>query len=255
MAAEYSKSILDNVLIERATIVIVFLALLVPLVRVFKPGLADTAYNYLIPVAITAIFLHIYLIRRDVKNIRGKIPDNFLFQSFTSGEDFDNYLANRFKKAHEVKVIHMSSGTSGKREGRRYSEILDTFVRRGGRFTRIISDSSNIDVFRWIKEDLKEYEQHKYFIHFVQEITVGEIKTIGIMIIDKDEVCLGGGYDTSFDHPTISIRHESMVKFFLDYFEYLSYKSLHVRSDVKNIKWEYLNKRIEELERPSGSLI
>jgi|GEM_PF-2786215 len=249
-----NKSILANLYFENTIVSVIILALVVLFAKLVFPEQADRISNILIPLFIVVACLEIYFIRTQVKEVREKIDDDFLFRSFASGEEFDNYLANRFKGAREVKVIHMSSGTSGKREGRRYYEIVGEFVQQGGRFTRILSDTSNADVFRWIKEDLIEYEQYKYFIHFVPEVLVGEIKTIGIMIIDKEEVCLGGGYDTSFDHPTISLIHEYIVKFFLDYFEYLSYRSDHIRSDIKNVKWEYLDNLIEEAEKRSSRI-
>jgi hypothetical protein len=211
--ANQDKSVWSKLYFENTIVGIIVLALALFFARLFLPGQqADKISNILIPSFIIVVCLEIYFIRTHVKSIKEKIDNDFLFQSFASGEEFDNYLANRFKAAHEVKVIHMSSSTSDKRGGRRYYEILDAFIRRGGRFTRIISDTSNDDVFRWIKEDLNHYQQDKYFIHYVPEIKVGEIKTIGIMIIDKDEVCLGGGYDTSFEHPTISIRQQYIMR-------------------------------------------
>lgn len=64
------------------------------------------------------------------------------------------------------------------------------------------------------------------------------------MLIDDEEVCLGGGYITSFQHPTISIKNKNIVKFFSDYFEYLRDNSKNVRSD-DNINMELIDRHID----------
>jgi len=183
-----------------------------------------------------------------IKNFEDKVEANFSYNYFSSGEEFDNYLANRFEHANEVKVIHISAFTSDRKAGRRYYEIVDKFVKSGKIFRRIFCRTSNKDVLLWMKEDLEEYENYRYFIYFLGSITIDEMRTLGIMIIDDEEVCLGGGYITGFRHPTISIRNPDVVRFYVDYFGYLREQSRPIRTDGGKTNSEYLETLIKEKE-------
>lgn len=182
--------------------------------------------------------------------IKNKVNEQFSYRAFATGPEFDAYLRTRFQEARDVKVIHLSSfATTNKNVGRAYSEILDKFLKKGGTFTRIFSDTGNADVFRWIKEDLKQYQDNKYFIYFLDEIFVNtEMRTMGIMIIDKSEVCLGYGYDTDFANPTMSIKNAAILEFFMDYFNDLSRCAKGIRSQGRPTKWDTLNARITDLQ-------
>lgn len=196
-------------------------------------------------------------IRRDISSdvlkqldeIRKKVNEQFSYEAFSTGDEFDAYLKTRFQEAKDVKVIHLSSGTSDKKKGRGYYEIVDNFVKKGGTFTRIFSDTGNVEVFRWIKENLEQYQSNKYFIYFLNEVFVtAEMRTMGIMIIDKSEVCLGGGYETEFANPTLSIKNPTMVEFFMDYFNYLKTCATGIRSHNRPTRWDILNSRITDLQ-------
>jgi hypothetical protein len=186
---------------------------------------------------------------KQLDEIKKKVNEQFSYEAFSTGDEFDTYLKARFQEAKDVKVIHLSSGTSDKRSGRGYYEVLENFVKKGGTFTRIFSDTGNVDVFRWIKEDLEQYQSNKYFIYFLNEVFVtSEMRTMGIMIIDKSEVCLGGGYETEFANPTLSIKNPTIVEFFMDYFNYLSRCATGIRSQNRPTRWDILNARITALQ-------
>ena len=248
------RSALSKVYYENTLLTVIFMALAVFFGQAIFPEKIGTISGFLIPLFIIVICLEIYFIRTRLTNelviIKGRIDNKFEYQSFSSGETFDNYLANRFSKVKEIKVIHISSSTSDKRSGRKYYEILDDFIISGGKFRRIFSGTFNKDVFRWIREDLDRYKDKKYFIHCLDKVIIDEISTLGVMIIDDEEVCIGGGYMTSFKEPTISIRNSNIVRFYLDYFEYLRDNSIPIRSDskIKMDKLIEIEKRIEKLQ-------
>lgn len=234
---------------------LVFIANAIVAVTGVSHPFVDRVQSVLYPSFLVVVLFELYSLRtkiapevadihHQIHELRRKFDEEFSYLAFASGNKFDEYLEERFRQANDVKVIHISSGTSDKRQQRGYYEILDTFIQRGGKFTRIFSDTSNEDVFRWIREDLVTYKGNNYFIHFLEDIKLADIKTIGIMIIDEKEVCLGGGYDTEFATPTLSIRNAVIVKFFLDYFNYLRLCAKPVRAPGKNINLEILNSRI-----------
>jgi hypothetical protein len=201
-------------------------------------------YNYLIPVFVTFIVLELIFFRAhiesELKHIRENVENEFSWEAFVSGELFDDYLAYRFQRANDVKIIHISSSVSDENSERRYHEILDKYIKSGKILQRIFSDTTNKNVFKWILQDLKDYEKNKHFIYFLEEIKVGkilqadEVRTQGIMIIDDNEVCLGGGYITSSKIPTISVRNKTFARFYLDYFNYLQSISIPIRSNHRN---------------------
>jgi len=187
-------------------------------------------------------------LENQVRSLEEKIKASFQYSYFSSGEEFDSYLANRFERAKEVNVIHISAFTSDKRAKRRYYGIVDKFVKSGKIFRRIFCNTSNKDVFLWIKEDLEAYQNYRYFIYFLGSITIDKMRTLGIMIIDDDEVCLGGGYTSGIRHPTISIQNPDIVRFYMDYFGCLRGESRPIRSDGGETDWEYLETLIKKKE-------
>jgi len=250
MKIKNSIDLIENFYKENTLIAIVLIAIFVFFSQIISPVKAKNTIDHLLPIFIVVLCLEIIFIRNRyniLKRLELKLDIDFEYKSFTSGVEFDNYLDNRLKKATIVKVLHINSQTSNKRENRRYYEIIDNFVRSGKCFRRIFSDSNNSDVYKWMKEDLLKFQKDKYFIHLLDKLKVYNIRTIGIMLIDDEEVCFGGGYVTSFEHPTISVKNFNIVKFFNDYFDYLLFNSINLKND-ENINIEILNQRIQELE-------
>ena len=235
---------LKQVYSENTIVGIALTALAIFFGQIIFPEQVKVLTEYLIPLFIIVACLEILFIRENLKKL--SCDAEFEYNSFNSGEEFDNYLANRFKTANSVKAIHIDAQTIPKRENRRYYEIADDFIKSGKSFRRIFSDTDNGDVYQWMQEDLVKFQKDKYFAHFLDKVIVHDIRTIGIMLIDDDEVCLGGGYITSFKNPTISIKHPDIVKFFSDYFDYLRDNSVNLKTDEK-INTEILEERINKL--------
>jgi hypothetical protein len=233
-----------KIFVDYVLLAITLIALTAFILQLFLPVFANKVLVIIMPLFVAAICPMIYFMRETLCTIHTKVSQDFTYQSFTSGEDFDNYLANRFKEASSIKVIHINAQSSGGQRGRRYDEIVEKFVKSGKIFRRIFSDTSSKEVYRWIRKDLERFQEDKYFIHLIDKIKIEDIRTIGIMIIDDDEVCLGGGYKTSFTHPTIAIKSKNIVKFFSDYFTYLRDHSNAIRSDNET-NWEILDKYLD----------
>ncbi|WP_020585975.1 hypothetical protein [Desulfobacter curvatus] len=240
-------NLLKKIYSENTIIGIAIIALIVFFSQLIYPEKAKVLIEYLIPLFIIVVCLEILFMRENFKNMGNKLNVDFEYQAFNTGGEFDNYLANRFKAAKSVKVVHINSQTSNKRENRRYYEIMSDFVKAGNSFRRVFSDATNIDVYKWMKEDLLAYKNDKYFVHLLDKIKIHNIRTIGIMIIDEEEVCLGGGYVTSFQNPTISVKNKQIVKFFSDYFDYLKDNSINLKTD-ENLKIDILEQRIKSIE-------
>ncbi len=238
------KSLIKTIYKKHVFLVIASTAFLALVLQPFFPTYANKVLVFLMPLFTATVCLMIYFMMETLYTIDAKVSQDFTYQSFTSGEDFDNYLANRFKEALSVKVIHINAQSSGGQRRRRYDKIVEKFVKSEKIFIRIFSDTSNKEVYRWIKEDLGRFQDYKYFIHLIDKIKIEDIRTIGIMIIDDDEVCLGGGYKTSFTHPTIAIKNKNIVKFFSDYFTYLLNHSNPIRSDNET-NWKILEKYLD----------
>jgi len=245
-------NVLEKLYSENTVIAIALFASFVFFYQFISPENAKEIIEHLIPLFIVVICLEILFIRNrlynNLKRLNEKLKIDFEYQTFTSGAEFDNYLANRLDRAKSVEVLHICSQTSNKMENRRYYDIIDNYVKSGNNFRRIFSDTSNVDVYKWMKDDLLRFQKNKFFIHLLDKIKIHSIRTIGMMIIDHNEVCLGGGYVTTFQNPTISIVNNSIAKFFSDYFDYLRDNSINLKTD-ETINIEILNKRIQELER------
>lgn len=233
---------LKQVYSENTIVGIALAALVIFFGQVIFPEHIKVLTEYLIPLFIIVACLEILFIRENLKSLNR--DSEFEYKSFNSGDEFDNYLANRFKTANSVKVIHVNS--IPKIENRRYHDIASDFIKSGKSFRRIFSDTSNVDVFQWMLEDLVTFQKDKYFAHLLNNVTIHNIRTIGVMLIDDEEVCLGGGYVTSFKSPTISIKHPEIVKFFSDYFDYLRDNSVNLKTDEK-INTDILEERINSL--------
>jgi hypothetical protein len=213
--------------------------------QIIFPEQVKSLTGYFVPLFIIVACIELLFIRDNLKRFNRN--SDFEYKSFSSGDEFDNYIANRFKTANSVKVIHVDAQTISKRENRRYYDILDDFIKSGKSFRRIFSDTSNIDVYHWMREDLLKFQKDKYFIHLLDKVKIHDIRTIGVMLIDDKEVCLGGGYVNSFQYPTISIKNSNIAKFFSDYFDYLRDNSVNLKTDEK-INIDILEQRISKLE-------
>jgi uncharacterized membrane protein YhdT len=253
-------TLLADVYFNNTIILIIILAVIAFFAQAVAPGqivVPDWVNHNIIPLFIVVILLEIFFIRTRIMNYLEDIRENtetgFTYQSFRSGEEFDKYLESRFQTAHDVKIIHISSLSSGEpareREGRNYHKIVKAFIERGGILRRIFSDTSNKEVFQWIIDDLHEYKGHKCFIYFLKGVKVDRISTLGVMIIDENEVCLGGGYVTSFKNPTVAIKNRDLVKFYADYFDHLRNYSVFI--DESNL--DDLKERQSLLEESSNS--
>jgi hypothetical protein len=152
-------------------------------------------------------------------------------RTFTGPSEFHDYLALRFPLATFVQVTHFSSGTR-ELASQEYHEVLEAFVRRGGIFRRVIVDTLTPSVWEKQKSFLTTYDTKNVFLHYLAEVAVERIKLLDIMLIDNVEVCLGGGYSSGYQYPTISIRHPEIVAFFADYYRYLREKAINIKIDT-----------------------
>ena len=203
----------------------------------------------LIPSFIMIVCLEICFIRENVKQILKKVDNNFDLITFDNHDAFHKYLTNRFDYAKEVQVISLASFQQ--KENERYYGILNNFVKNGGKYTRIFSDTDNPEVFDYILKELKNYEQHQFSVSILEKVFLTcDIQLIQIMIIDEKEVCLGGTYKSYFDHPVITIRHKLIVKFFIDYLTYLSRNSTWIKPPGgKIVNCETIKKRLQKLKK------
>jgi len=246
---------------ENTIFAIIVVAIVVFIGNSIFPKIFGTLLERTIPLFILVVCLEIFFIRKklckEIEEIKLHTENISIYQTFLSGEEFDNYLEYRTKCASEMKIIHISSFSSsagseneeGERSGRRYSKIIDDFLKSGKTFHRIFCDTSNKEVFQWIKDDIEKYKKEKYFINFLSNIKVENLRTIGIMIIDKEEVCLGGGYRTTYTNPTISIKNKVIAGFFNDYFKHLLIHSQAISSG-DNIHWEFFDEHFINVEQP-----
>ena len=199
--------------------------------------------NTLIPVFIVVIFLEIFLNRDkmlsdisntkesikaiqeqillDITHIRESIYNETHLIPFNSKREFNDYLRFRLRRARHLRIIHMSSDTSypDPQKGG-YHEIIKKFVtKEENTLERIIPNpTDNKNVINWIKDDLKKYKGLKYSVFFKKNVYLENIRLMNIMIIDNDEVCLGGGYKIASKIPTISIKNTNIASFYIDYF-------------------------------------
>jgi len=173
-------------------------------------------------------------ILKEVQNLKNSIKSDTKLNLFETKEKFDDYLKERLKDAKQVKVIHMSSeseSSEGEVEKKKYLKIIEEFVKSGKIFQRILCANNNDKITKWIKDDLDQYKNYKYYVYYMNKARVNDIRILGFMIIDEDEVCLGGGYKKIIENPTISIRNSKITKFFSDFFHELLTESTKLTSE------------------------
>ena len=74
----------------------------------------------------------------------------------------------------------------------------------------------------WIRRELEEFKCAKHTVYYTDQICTNDIRTMGIVIIDNEDVILGGShYNPNFPKPLISTRNLNLGQFYLDYFSYL----------------------------------
>lgn len=183
----------------------------------------------------------------DLKHVKEKVENSYTFKAFNTGEEFDDYLRHRLNTAKQVNVIHFSSTQSSPE--RAYVDIIDKFVdQKKGIFKRIIADST-LKVYEWSYMELIRHKDSAYSVFLLDTIKISDaMRTMGVMIIDEDEVCFGGGYQNSFKHPTISIQNRDIVRFYKDYFGYLLPFTTTTRRPNHSIKDDIFKKAGVDVE-------
>lgn len=228
---------------------IIILALSLFFLMIINQEKGITLSKYLTPLFIIVICLEIYFIRTQVisdisstenpldkqifssiSSIRKSIQDETDIDLFSSGKEFDDYLEYRLKKADKIRIIHLGDYIPAEEnEQRRYLQIIQRFIRENIEFRRIISKTNNLLVNNWIKKEIENYENDRYFLFLNKKIiTNNNIRTMGVIIIDNQEVILGGGHKETFKQPILSIRNHKIVSFYNNYFEYLQAESSRI---------------------------
>ena len=246
---------LRNLYFENTLAGIIILALSLFFVMITAPTKGKELSQYLIPLFIIVVCLEIYFIRTQIisdissikkpldqqiisgiSSIEESLENQTFIDSFSSGKEFDNYLENRLKTAKKIRIIHLGDYIPAQEEeGRRYLHIIENFIKTNKECHRVISKTDNPLVIDWMKKEIKDYENYKYFTYLNEEITTNnEIRTMGVIIIDHEEVILGGVHQATFDHPLFSIRNQRLVNFYQDYFDYLQINSIYI--EKKNIQ-------------------
>ncbi|HYK04110.1 MAG TPA: hypothetical protein VE974_20325 [Thermoanaerobaculia bacterium] len=231
---------------------VVFIAALIYLLNQVAPEYATTLMTRLIPlfVVVTCIqgaLMHAKLVHRGdammrmLEEMQQKLGSALAelrahpmptVRVFTNAADFHAYIEERFATAVEVRVTHFSAGSSELLDDA-YQRSMDSFIRRGGIYRRVIADTFSEEVWQAQKLMLDTYadSRQQFKLHFVPFISVNDIKILDMMLIDDTELCLGGGYTQGLVIPVISIREPTVVKFFSNYYSYLKDKSQAVRVD------------------------
>jgi hypothetical protein len=238
---------LKKIYSENTIIGIAIFALAVFFLQFLNPEKAKALIEYLTPLFILVVCIEILFIRDNSKKLDRRLSFGLDYQSFNTGEEFDNYLSYRVKSAKSIKVVHVSSQILGEGNYRRYCKIMHDFIKAGNSVTRVFAETDNIDIYKWVKDDLLAYQNDRFFAHLLDKVQVRDLRTIGIMLIDEEEVCLGGGYVSSFQDPTISVKNKQIFKFFSDYFDYLKENSINLKTN-ENLKVTILEKKIKLLE-------
>lgn len=259
------KGILEKIYGENTIIGIIIIALSVFFGKIIFPEKIAKIEPYLIPAFIVIMCIEVLFIRRKLTNELSEIKKNtsiqFKIEAFKTGEEFDNWLENVLKKSNFVKVAHLSSFSSSpsdkvnggdKRKGRKYNNLISDFVNSGKTFHRVFCNTDNEEVFDWIVDELKKHEEHRYFISFMDKVTVSDVKNISILIIDNKYVCLGGGYRTRFNRPTIVIENKEIVDFYTDYFNHLTTESKSINLGGK-IDYELLKNQKEKMKKANSN--
>lgn len=215
------------------------------------PDFGTKIISFLIPLFIIVVCIEILRIRKNIEIIKNKTDDSLKFIFFISGEEFDDYLRTRLRNVKDLKIVHFSTGGILSEESnpnrRIYLSIIDNFIENGGRFQRVFADTVDGQIFKDSRIELEKYKTKKYYSFFFDKVLIKEGRIHNIMIIDNEEVCLGGGYYNLFEYNTISIRHKEFTKFNIDYFEGLKQQSITLRNGAK-VFWDILDKKIKEKE-------
>jgi len=152
--------------------------------------------------------------------------------SFDSSAAFHDYIAHRFAAAKEVRVTHMSSGVTELLTPD-YLKIMDTFIRRGGIYHRMLCHTASVEVWEAQKTAIETYSnsEKQFLLHYLPNFSIERMQAVDLMLIDDAEVCFGGGYTMGLAPPVIAIRDPNIVRFFSNYYSYLLFKALPVRVD------------------------
>lgn len=153
-------------------------------------------------------------------------------RAFSNAADFHAYISELFDQATEVRVTHVSSGTTELLTDE-YIKIMDAFIKRGGIYRRIFCNTKSVDVWSTQQAMLDKYSDtpQQFMLHYLANLNVDDMQGVDLMLIDDKEVCLGGGYKQGFAFPVIAIREPAVVRFFSNYYAYLLTKARGIRVD------------------------
>lgn len=186
--------------------------------------------------------------------------DESSISTFANLTSFTNYLEKRLLRSEEndsmrmVKSVHFSDKDLYPTQN--FKEVISSFITNGGALHRIISFPHNLKLKSDIETELKEMDGHKYLLSTIPEIILKDIGMYNFLIIDDEEVCIGG---VEFQNtiPTIVHRDRRVVEFYKRYFTQLLEKANYIKSltnydkIAKNNWKEFINKtthKINEFE-------
>lgn len=175
------------------------------------------------------------------KNVRDAASRSTI-HTFKKATEFDNYLAARLNKAKQVNVLHMSPRVSSQLVGRRYHEILNEFIRKGGTLRRIYCNTGDDAVRDWIKKELQDTEgtDNKYIVHYLESVTVEQVDLMAFMVIDSKDVCVGVSHESQ-PRTAIAIEGNKVVaSIFGDYFNHLMGHSKPIKT-TSTVNWMAFN--------------
>lgn len=224
------------------------IALLIFFFKSIRPDFTSEPESYLIPIFIIVVLIELYILNNKIDKNQDKTSS---IRYFTSGEEFDTYLRKRLKSVEDLKIVHFSEGgviSDPHPSKRSYVEILDAYIMKGNRFQRIFADTKSDMIFKDTKSDFNRYKNLRYFSYLLESIEVKEGRFENIMIIDNEEVCLGGGYTTTAKFNTISIKDNLLTGYYIDYFDILKSKSIPLRTEHK-ILFEKIEEKISEKQQ------
>jgi len=188
----------------------------------FLQRIFDTSDPQTFWAAVSGVAVFVGWLGWTVRAIVARREQPLKVRMFASAKAFDGYLHDRWRKADNVKVLHLSSKTLISRtRNAAYVEMLDNFVRGGGIYQRVICTTSNADVLEDAREFLRKHSGKRVSIYELRKVRVDGLRALKVMIIDGEEVCLGGGVDSTRGQNTMSLHHPEVVSFFAQYFAYL----------------------------------
>ena len=202
--------------------------------------------SYLIPLFICILCIELYIIKSKLTEISRR--NNEQIMSFELGEDFDNYLAKRFKDIKELKMILASAnGVQSDPEPKKkfYISSLHKYINSGNPFYRIFTSNSNPKLYQDVREEMMKFKDKKHFVYYYDKTEVIAGRYQFVLILDNEEVCFGGGYNTPFNPNSISIKEKMVVKWYMDYFDSMKNQSKSLRRENNTPNFDLLDNIIK----------